>query len=246
MFLVDMSSGHLNVLFFWSSVQALEAKLTLRHLNMVASEDGVFPLYFHDLLSTRLENWSFVTVLRHPLDRIVSHCKVHGISLKKTMETTIEQHNFYLNNYYTRLLSLEPTVCAPCSQTRCHCNRNVTRQDLSRAKETLANFSVVLIMEWFAESAVMLKELLHLQHLDTSAKNVFGDTVGKWADGTRVTTPSKRAISKRNHRTHAKSTLSPAQYQSLHDHNLYDLELFEYAKHLVRCRSQDWLFAPLD
>ena len=104
-------------------------------------------------------------------------------------------------------------------------------------------------MEWFAESAPLLKESLGLQHLDTSAKNVLGDHGNSvWnTNGTnsRITTASSRAVNRTNSRTNARQ-LGAAAYGQLQQLNALDLELFAFAKELCRCRAQQWLFSPFD
>lgn len=81
-----------------------------------------------------------------------------------------------------------------------------------------------------------------LQALDTTAKNVLGDWGGKWGDGSRVQTPSKRSVNKTNTKTNAKLRLSPAGYEELRQMNLLDIELFEYAKQHCKCQAATWLF----
>lgn len=255
--------------FTYSSLfQLYHGELDSKNLNVYANEFYPFPDYV-DFDDPRNAAWAFLTILRDPLDRLVSMAKITHPSLDsdelgKLLISLSQSNTLIAPNHYVKIFS--GFSCRTCSNTEklqrraflsveeCKCTqKKVDRSDLMKAKEALSRFTVVLITEWFTESSALLKQTLGIQHLDTSAKNVNGDS-GRWeiAKGSQGQNgiafmdvhlrSSEETIYHNNRHTEAVSVLSRRWYTKLRDLNSLDFELYEYAKQLCMCQAQTWLF----
>eukprot|EP00954_Amorphochlora_amoebiformis_P025613 1374211-Amorphochlora_amoeboformis.AAC.1 len=223
--------------------------------NVFANEHFVFPMRVWD--NPMVANWSFITILRNPLNRVLSFSrykresgvyrlvpgtKSYGMAVLRFAR----KHNYQGSNLYTRVFSGRQANCSSKNMTHMHCDDEVTEEDLDNAKTNLIKFSVVMITEWFAESSALLKEILGFQHLDTSAKNVNGDRHGNFHATNRSNDvhiiSSKRTIYGTNPKSNASHQLPEDYLEELRDLNKYDIKLYEFAKRLCRCQVDTWLF----
>lgn len=183
--------------------------------------------------------WSFVTIVRHPIERLLSHYKFEQLGAK-TNRTIVEwaRHSpFFGQNFMVRSFAgmvppkLPPHILENVAEIWPYFDhmppegwdassvQSVTRQDLELAKKVLNRFTVVLALDWLEECAPLLKRWLAIETDDIRARYWWGSIQA---------TPSKR-------RRHPHPD---GDYAPLFEMNALDMELFEYARGLCRCAGQ--------
>ena len=233
------------------SANELEATLRNAHEgNFVANEDAPFPAQLRRKLfhpfgrkSNATSRWSFVTILRNPIDRIVSHFKFEGLSYHyKDVSDWVKQSPFHTQNFMVRkFASMYPPALPEedISKPNIHWghlmdkskDKNkfnspstlpaVTEDDFLKAKAVLSQFSVIVILEWLSESAPLLGYYFDVPVLDLRSRDFKGIL-------------DKESNSK-FHRDDEKKRKAQPFYEYVASQNVYDLRLYEYAKNLTKC-----------
>lgn len=248
----------------WRSIPhdmpATELEETLRstdNMNFVANEDAPFPHQLRHKLfhpfganSNSSSRWSFVTILRNPIDRIVSHFKFEGLSsYYKNISVWVERSPFHTHNFMVRkFASLYPPDFPEKELHNPHThwgnlldkskNKNkfnspstlpaVTEEDFERAKSVLSQFSVIVILEWLSETAPLLGYYFDVPVLDLRSRD-FKDILQK--DSNLLF-----------HRDDEKKRRAQPFYEYVASQNVYDLMLYNYAKNLTKCNIEDTYF----
>lgn len=200
--------------------------------NFLASEYKPLPPSFQ-LSSSRYQYqpasklWTLVTLLRHPIERIVSH--FYFEHLRATYSSIINWADaapYHTQNYYVRMFSgYFPTGASQDSRQRwTDYDKNepvprfwtnsikMTDNDLLRAKQALKHFSVVLLLDRMEESIMLLRRVLGFEVSD---------------------------FKKHENRRSAQKNITHEEHQSLLAINRLDMELFEYAHDLMDSRLKE-------
>lgn len=212
--------------------------------NVLFSEDLPHPRWISRLLTGQsdqsiMADWTFVTILRHPIRRIMSHYDFQRQRKEyQSYADWAEEFRYYGNNHMVRVLSSgwTPTMdrvddldAAITEWPRA--NRldrdyqkvvkdvpDVTRADLELAKQVLSKYSVILITEQMPDSAPLLGHWFGFHSIDDIRPRDNGQKLS-----------SKHAV-------HGK--LSKTDLARLEDLNVFDIELYEYAIQLSRCNVE--------
>ncbi len=173
---------------------------------------------FHQLLPTPS---SYVTMLRHPVDRMISHYyEMVRRGPPNALHLAIKEHdldvveyacsrlsNQFDNHQIRMLIDAEDTPYG-----------EMTRDHLREAVDILKRrFSVVGVQDHFDEFAVQLKKRFRLKTVDYVKRNVT------WKR------PAMRDLSK-------------SDYRRILAENSLDMELYEHVKRQVQRRSRAWSF----
>lgn len=178
--------------------------------------NGHMPFGIHDFLPNQS---TYITMLRHPVERIISHyyyvkrrpdhylherVMSHNMSLKDYVNSGI---SLELENYQTRMLS---SIGAKKSDE----NRSSTHM-LKIAKRNLSeNFAMVGLTEKFDETLILLKNRCGFKNIFYFKKNVTNN---------RLT----------------KQGLSKDIIQAIEQKNLLDMELYQYAESIFQILIQE-------
>ena len=233
-------------------ISIVEEFMNTTKRNAIASEDKPFSHHWglaHPDSKVDNSRWSFLTMLRHPVERILSHYQFENIQAKtgKTLHDWVTTSPFHTQNFMVRMYAglippgLPKAVLDQPSISWPGFDKDpktkgwfapevpaVTREDLETAKRVLDQFTVVIIMESLTESAALLKHWFNFDSTD--------DTRARHWKGT-VLPPLP------THQNTTGNIITPSGiYKNIFDLNSYDLELYEYAKMLTRCATEHIFF----
>ena len=224
----------------WNSIpmhhdlQSLAELLRKQGHNFLASEYKPLPPSFQ-LTSSRYTSqpsaklWSLVTLLRHPVDRVISHYFFeHLRNSHSSILNWAHSAPYHSQNYYVRLLSghfpqgasLDPRhrwthydISEPIPKfwTRTHGCMMMTQDDLTRAKTALSHFTMVLLLDRMEESLDLLRRVLGLELADVKKHE--------------------------NHQVKQKNITSE-EYNDLLALNHLDVELFAFAHTLLDAKLE--------
>ena len=183
----------------------------LRQLKMaLARRDGLHALQGHfDMSLARLlpPGARFVTILRDPVERAVSHYyhyrnlnsdPISPLAQRSTLAQWVSACGLVeMDNGQTRRLAGEMNL--PCGQ--------VSQDTLERAKTNLRRFAVVGLTERFEESQVLLHHAFHWPMWRYPARNV---------------SPNRPPL----------GAISPADLEVVGDCNRFDVKLYQFAAEL--------------
>jgi len=105
----------------------------------------------------------YVSLLRDPIDRVVSHYHAHKRALG-SLEEALEQAPPELTNLATRMLSGTVSTAGP-----------LTPSDLEGAQANLRRFAFVGLQDRFDESVVLLQRMLGLRPVPYLSRHVSSD-----------------------------------------------------------------------
>ena len=220
--------------------------------NALAAEDQPFSTMWglsDSIMRGDVDNsrWSFITIVRHPVERLLSHFKFEQLAAKTGKNITEWAHwsPFQGQNYMVRMFA----GMVPPKLPEHYLNQMdaiwpyfdhsppvgwdaasmppATHQDLERAKKVLQRFTVVLSLDWLEECAPLLKRWLNIEVDDVRARYWWGSIQA---------TPAKR-----------RHPPSPnGEHRDLFALNALDMELYEYARSLCRCNANKVYFRDHD
>jgi hypothetical protein len=233
-------------------IDRVEKYLNDTQRNVISNEDAVFPAALRPALFSHRSSfspWSFITILRNPVDRILSHYRFENLNLTyHSVMNWVVESPFHTQNFMVRkFASMYPPKLTEekkqnpstlwgnildRSNMRYDINSvstvpPVTEQDLALAKETLSQFSVVLILEWLSETAPLLGYYFNTPVDDTLKRNWEGKIEKHNPNGT----------------WHPKRKISRKLYEKIADYNKHDIELYKYAKLLAKCNVYNLYFS---
>jgi len=107
-----------------------------------------------------MRRWAYVTIMRHPVDRIISH--YFFASLPKRFPTILNWTHelpYYTQNYHTRIFSSQPK---PTNPEQWHSVPTMNRLHYTQARDTLSHLSAVLVLERFKAGVPLLRKYLGL------------------------------------------------------------------------------------
>jgi hypothetical protein len=249
----------------------LETAMHSNNVTFVTSEDGVFPHWIDFHKPSRLpilKQWSFVTAVRFPLDRMLSlftyqkrlmwgpqsnhRCGSTQAFMNDPTKAIkcLKEHEHVMYdpmakvsgiNYYTRVFSGKQS-------------RPLGTPDLVQAIQTLNNFAVVLVTEWFQEDAVALKYMFGFDKVLAVPRNAQATNAQTtWSNPdplkNRVTAvpkeTKKRTKSHYSHHSHARDKFSAEDYEYLEQLHAYDLKLYKVVQEMSRRRNARWLHVDM-
>ncbi|MGK7939754.1 MAG: sulfotransferase family 2 domain-containing protein [Crocosphaera sp.] len=205
----------------WRQAKEDLRKQSSETLNKAKLIEGHMYFGLHDLLT---QPFTYVTMLRNPIDRVLSlYCYIRD-EPKNPQHKTLIDNNMNLEQFLdsgiaktvengqTRVLSGIQAEDKPCSQ-----------EMLALAKENLSKyFTVIGLTERFDETLILLKQ-------------TFGYRL-----------PIYKTINKNKKRLPRKA-ISNQELQKIRDLNKFDIELYEYAEKVFqkKVEEQGYLF-PLE
>ena len=237
--------------FDWR-IQELEEFMISTGRNTIAAEDQPLASWWnlHDIKPMQLNDitkkWSFITIIRHPVERILSHYRFERLSelTNHTVFQWAKERPFHSQNYMVRMFSsmlpkhLPSNIYNQIDAIWPYFDHNppstgwdsklidvVTQDDLNRAKRVLNRFVAVINLDWLEECTPLLKRWLNIDTDDIRARYWWGS----------IQAPPSLKKSKRK-------KPSKIDYKELYELNSYDMELYEYAKMLCKCNAQSTYF----
>eukprot|EP00603_Paraphysomonas_imperforata_P005093 CAMPEP_0114433948 /NCGR_PEP_ID=MMETSP0103-20121206/11979_1 /TAXON_ID=37642 ORGANISM="Paraphysomonas imperforata, Strain PA2" /NCGR_SAMPLE_ID=MMETSP0103 /ASSEMBLY_ACC=CAM_ASM_000201 /LENGTH=216 /DNA_ID=CAMNT_0001603761 /DNA_START=405 /DNA_END=1055 /DNA_ORIENTATION=- len=210
---------------------------------MIFNEDSVFPPKMLPTLFGH-ESWSFVTMVRHPVDRIISHFGFDSVYIKhENILDWVEQAPFHTQNFMVRKFSSmwplelsDEFLNNPSSlwsyeldknPNSSYAIRNVTYRDLELAKEVLNQFSVVLVLELLTQSSSLLGHYFDIPITDTRART--------WQQ-----LPLDGSKKEKFHRPGSRK--QHPLFKKILAYNELDMELYRHAVQLTRCNMERTMF----
>jgi hypothetical protein len=220
-------------------------------LDFVSFEAGGFPKYARSSLNDT--KWVFMTSLRNPLDRIISHVH-YSNDENKYFNSTFEAakwlagrdyslrkrkliYDCYYDNYYTRIFS-----------SHCQSPDPMTETDFQLAATTLKRFDICFVMEWLSDMAPILKYTLGAGNLDMRPRNYFGVGPDFYHGRHRYIPTLSRAENAQNRHksSDAELYLNDTEFMYLAEANKWDIQLYNLCKKSALTLANRWLFRDSD
>ena len=215
----------------FSTLEALEQEMVSQNLEFVSNEGFPAPEFLYASAQRNL-NWTLVTSLREPLDRLVSLLKLRWPDRDKLKAHLFDRKDFStlvpLDNQFVRLYANKVSA------------NNVTEADYQRAVQVLeSHYALVFISEHMAEMLPSLKSWLGLQRLSSERLGQPG------THGTVAHSVSRRyAASREPPVSSARALLNddPELLARLVETHAFDIRLYEHFKKRSLARMASLLF----
>lgn len=223
-------------------------------LDFMASENGDFPEFARiGMTDDSMQNWTFLTILRHPIDLLISHA-VYDLDFK-LLRSDGDIDISKLSHAVTGIAN--GTTPIPISQG-CRFDNYITRvfsssclrpiklypKHFGLALATLASFEFVFVLEWLTEMLPITKYALGMQtfHVDVRNRNTGGKpyrfSSAKWKPSNRLDATKREQGAS----TALRHKLSRETLEHLHRLIAFDMRLYYFAKHVARANVHKWLF----
>ena len=255
----------------FGTLEAVAAELRKRRLEAAASAKGSVPLFGRPQVANARgggnsaeHRWAFLTIMRDPVDRLVSSMnfvKDKGKTFKERAEKVAENagrpppsmfdmlreygapgrepiRGCRLDNYNTRVFS-----------GQCDEQGNITREHFEEAAKTVKSYDICFVTEWLHEMAPLMRYLLGAEHLDAAPRNYMGVEQPAWGHGRTDFMPSlgrTRAVQRGNPASHAALVVTPEELAKLRKAHEWDMQLYDVCKRSARALARSHLFVDDD
>ena len=242
-----------------------------RGLDLVSSEGGDFPPFARrGMLDDTLSNFTFLSVVRHPIDLLISHT-VYDLDLKLRCNDRTrcpDSAPMDLAKLSDALLAIANGTGVTNTGSRkkgptllskgCRFDNYLTRvfssscarphaevgvRELRLALATLASFQLIFVLEWLPEMLPLARYQLGYSsaHFDVSNRNTH---LRPYEFSLEKWQPARReaTLGSLSSATALRRALPAATTAQLEQHLAYDFLLYEQARVLARAHESHWLY----
>lgn len=251
-------------------MQQAERTADQENLELISSEDGHFPPHARQgMTDDSLANWTFISVVRHPIDHLISHAvfdldfDLHTAQSRPSANASAalgsSAAQVDLTKLASALLSIANGTNAIKVSKGCKfdnyltrvfasgCNlpsAAITQEHYRTAAATLASFELVFVIEWLPELLPITRYSLGMTNLASSAHN-HNSKFQSYRYSNRAVVQD-RAHTAANWAQGASSSLRqrlPTQLLSqLRQLLHYDFLLYDQCKRMALAKTQQWLY----
>lgn len=236
---------------YYPSLKSLENQMSTLNIEVVSNEDSGFPSFAEANMNS--PQWLFLTHLRHPVARIISHIRethdkvIEGLTKHLppfTKAAWLSSYSFdheksgasprqllngcFYDNYYTRVLT-----------DKCKFDGPMTETDYISAERILSKFDICLVTEWFTDLAPLLQHIIGATDVEFSPTNRHGtNPVGSSPRIDRKTASNMRGIEI----SLIDSMLTSEQQLFLIAENQWDMSLYLICRNMSKFLVDKYLY----
>jgi len=234
----------------YSSMTQVETVARECKVRAIATEHGAMPPY------TRMADrarWVFITIMRDPLDRLLSQIQwvAQSSGAKPVTSSSLVSQAYNLSRGNVRWVNCWVDNLA----TRVFANKCATERselndaNLVHAQQTLRGFDICFVTEWALEMAPILRYALGFSSVDVRPRNVAGYNAHVFTKngggfGAAQVNAVER-ISRYSMASHAEHILHAADRKKLTVLNAFDYNLYDTCQRHARVLSQAYLYPAM-